>query len=109
MSASAHHVSNGDIVLDIESAARWHQEAIAAGRLPLWVVSSGLPDYPGIFVARAWSAAGHGGGSVIEAEYYNMVLLASTIEAIRALLPAGMVKILRSRDDPMHLVERWIS
>lgn len=102
-------VNDGDIILDIESAARWHQDSIAAGRIPLWVVSFGLQEYPGVFVARAWSAAAHGSGAVVEAEYYNAVLLAPTIEAVRALLPSGLIKISRSRDDPMYLVERWIS
>lgn len=100
-----------DIFFDIESAAQWHHEMIAKGMLPFWVIHYNMPTYQGRFIARAWAAAGHGNGAVVEAQHYNAVLIAPTLVAIRALLPnpRGLTRHPRERDDPFHMVERWMS
>lgn len=102
---------NEDIVLDIESAARWHQDQIADGMLPFWVVSYNTPEFPSRYIARAWSAAAHGSGATVEAQHFNAVLVAPSLDAVRALLPnpRGLTRHPRERDDPFFIVERWMS
>jgi hypothetical protein len=51
----------------------------------------------------------HGNGSVVQPVAYAAILVAPTLDAIRSLLPEGLVHIERAKNDPWDLVERWMS
>lgn len=82
---------------------------MADGFLPFWVVFYNSTRYPHVFHARAWTVPAHGNGGMINPTAYAAILVAPTIEAIRALLPDGVIWMERVRDDPWDLVERWMS
>lgn len=98
-----------DHVFNIETALDWHLGLIANGLLPFWVVHYNSPRYPHIYHARAWSVPAHGNGSVVQPQPYLGIIVAPTLETIRALLPPGMTNVPRARDDDWHIVERWLS
>lgn len=98
-----------DLIFNIESAAAWHADMHRDGLIPFWVVQGMLPDYPRVFVARAWAANAHGSGSTVDARTYNAVLLGPTVATLRALLPPGMLRVERAMDDDWTIVERWVS
>jgi hypothetical protein len=56
------------------------------------------PDYPGKIVARLATSA---------PTIY--IMLADTLDELRAMLPAGLVRSARERADPPEVVEIWFS
>ena len=99
-----------DMLFDIETAAAWHAASLAAGRLPFWIITYNTIQYPGIYVARPWTAAAHGnGGANIQAICYSAILVGPTLAAIRGLLPLGMLMVEREEDDHPDIVEKWFS
>jgi hypothetical protein len=98
-----------DHVFNIVTAAEWHAQISADGQLPFWVIYYNTVRYPHIYHARAWSVPAHGNGSVVQPVAYAAILVAPTLDAIRSLLPEGLVHIERAKNDPWDLVERWMS
>ena len=68
-----------------------------------------LPDYPGIVVARLWTAPSHGSGQAVEPTAYTAVLIAPSVEQLRGLLPPGLLRVPRSQQDDWRVIERWMS
>ena len=66
--------------------------------LTIWTVYRYPADYPEQFVARAW----------VNGEATDEVLVAPSIEALRALLPPGLTRLPRSDCDPWVVVESWL-
>lgn len=66
--------------------------------LDVWIVYDSPSDYPGQFVARRFQV-NHPTGDL---------LTAPTLEALRALLPKGLVRLERTQHDQPHIVEVWV-
>lgn len=98
-----------DHVFNLVTAADCHAQMLADGKLPFWVVCYNTRRYPHIYHARIWSVPAHGNGTVVQPVAYAAILVAPTLDAIRALLPEGLVHMERAKDDPWDLVERWMS
>jgi hypothetical protein len=70
--------------------------------LPMWVVySQNTLDYPGIFVARMHL-------TLPEAKPTEFVMTHPSLNALRSILPPGMVKLDRSPEDDATIIEVWI-
>ena len=78
-----------------------HDGAVARGTWLAWVVSNADLEHPGRFVARAHTCDHHGG------VYLPGALIADTLVALRAQLPAGMTCHVWCSVDPPHVVEVW--
>jgi len=79
-----------------------HRAAERAGRLPMWVVyGPGTREYPGSFVARLWAA-------LPEPTPTGTVLLGPSLEAVRAQVPPGCVRLGRQPGDAHEIVETWL-
>lgn len=79
------------------SAFRWEQIR-AAAKVPLICVYEDPADYPGKYVARLWDLQ----------QPTGFVVVADSLEEIRAAIPDGMVPFARfDKDDPV-IVETWI-
>ena len=75
------------------------QQATARARTECaWIISEGLPDYPGEFVARFATA--------FPTDY---VMTADTLAELQAMLPAGLSRSDRRPSDPPDVVEIWFS
>lgn len=66
--------------------------------LPIWTVYQSPVDYPGKFVARLF----------IWDKPTAKVLIAPSLEALRALLPNGLSCLARSPADAPGIVETWL-
>jgi len=66
--------------------------------LPMWTVYMNPKDYPGKFVARCWD---------LDKPTTN-VIVADTLEEVRALLPPGLICMPRDVADDGVIVETWI-
>lgn len=81
----------------ILSAFRWEQIK-AAAKVPLICVYDNPADYPGKYVARLWDLQ----------QPTGFVVVADSLEEVRAAIPDGMVQLARlGKDDPV-IVETWI-
>jgi hypothetical protein len=67
-----------------------------------WTVYDHPRDYPDCFVARRWIAKG---GDVIPT---TDMLVATTLDEVRALLPPGLIRFARMPEDDAKIVEVWI-
>lgn len=101
--------AGNDLLFDIEDAAGWHGEMHAAGMIPYWVISDMQVAYPGMLIARAWTAVAIGNGVELTPTPYNAVVVAPDLLTLRGLLPGGLLLVDRSDDDPLDVVERWMS
>lgn len=70
-------------------------------RLPMWTIYRNPVDYPDKYVARMFVTLPKGTPT-------NLVIVADSLDAVRAELPAGLVCIKRDEDDPLQIVETWI-
>jgi hypothetical protein len=68
--------------------------------LTIWTVYEHPSDFPDHFVARPFYV---GPGL----DRGNQVLLAETLDELRALLPAGLICMARSENDDPVIVEVW--
>jgi hypothetical protein len=66
--------------------------------LDIWIIYDNPSDYPGQFVARRFQMN----------RPTADVLTAGSLEAVRALLPAGLVRLERTQHDQPHIVEVWV-
>lgn len=64
----------------------------------IWTVYASPLDYPGQFVARRW----------IFHEPTGDLLVADTLEELRAMLPAGLERFERFDGDDPVIVECWL-
>lgn len=70
--------------------------------LAMFTVYESPRDYPGLFVARRWEIAPG------IARPTAWVRTADTLDAVRALLPAGLCRIDRTPDDDPAIAEVWV-
>jgi hypothetical protein len=66
--------------------------------IDVWIVYDSPSDFPGRYVARRFKMN----------EPTSDVLTAATLEDLRALLPAGLIRLERTEHDQPHLVEVWV-
>jgi len=66
--------------------------------LSLWTVYDSPSDYPGRFVARRFELN----------RPTRLVLVASSLEGVRRLLPPGLYCLPRLPGDEPHIVEVWL-
>ena len=90
----AHHWCNG-----ASCACSCHQRP---GNLSLWTVYDRPADYPTSAVARHWIVDAAG------LAYTDGIIVAPSVDAVRALLPDDMVVIPRDEKDDPVIVETWI-
>lgn len=83
-----------------QEACRIQKEAQDSGDLLLWTVCKDTSDFPGSYTARPHST--------ISQRPLELVLVASTLKAIREMLPPGLACLQRDiKDDPV-IVESWV-
>jgi hypothetical protein len=70
--------------------------------LEMWVVTHNTKDFPGLYVVRVHEV---GPGHTNPTDRHQT---APTLEAIRALVPEGKVKIERHPNDDPVIVETWL-
>lgn len=64
----------------------------------LWVVSFNAKDYPAKYAARRW----------VRGAATDTVVSAASLNAVRALLPAGVVHVEASQQDNPAIIESWL-
>jgi len=69
--------------------------------LQMWVITENPADYPGRFVARLALITS---GEVIHTATHHT---ANSLQAIRALIPQGLVRFDRQDGDDPVIVETW--
>lgn len=67
-------------------------------RAPIICVYNSPEDYPGKFVARLWDLD----------KPTRYIAVAETLEAIREIIPDGMIRFSRDERDSHCIVESWI-
>jgi len=87
-----------DQIVTPETARELHGEALRTRGMAVWIVMQDQPAYPGKLMARL---------ATMETTPY--VLLADTLDEMRAALPPGMYRSDRTPADPAGLVELWSS
>jgi precorrin-4 methylase len=85
-----------DQVVTPEMARTMHAKAVQAGALVGWVVSAGEDEHQGKLVARMVT----GSPSVY-------VLVADTLDKLRAMLPPDLERSERQPADPPGVIELW--
>ena len=87
-----------DQIVTPEIARQLHDEALRRRGMAIWIVMDDWVAYPGKLMARL---------ATIDPIPY--VLLADTLDEMRAALPPGMHSSDRTPADPVGLVELWLS
>lgn len=87
-----------DQIVTAETARELHGEALRTRGMAVWIVMQNQAGYPGKLMARL---------ATMETTPY--VLLADTLDEMRAALPPGMYRSDRTPADPAGLVELWSS
>lgn len=75
---------------------------MAETELPMWVITQNPTDFPGQFVARKW---------LIDSDVRAVTdehRVADTLDGVRELLPAHMIRLERDPNDDAVIVECWI-
>ncbi len=67
-------------------------------KAPIICVYNGPTDYPGQFVARLWDLD----------KPTRYIVVADTLEAVRAAIPEDMIRFHRDQSDDPCIVESWI-
>ena len=70
--------------------------------LPHWVITENPSDFPGQFVARKWLIGSGTTAATTE------IFTGKTLDEVRDLLPAHLVKLPRDPNDDPVIVESWI-
>jgi len=89
---------DGDDIMIPAQALDLQRMMTQLGGLVLWVVYENPKDYPGQFVARPGVTGGMG----------RAVLLADSLDELRALLPPGLHRLERDPNDDPVVVEVWV-
>jgi hypothetical protein len=87
-----------DQIVTPEIARQLHEEALRTRGMAVWIVMDDWVAYPGKLMARL---------ATMQTTRY--VLLADTLDGMRAALPPGMYRSDRTPADPAGLVELWSS
>jgi hypothetical protein len=87
-----------DQIVTPEIARQMHEEAMRTRGMAVWIVMDDWVAYPGKLMARL---------ATMQTTRY--VLLADTLDGMRAALPPGMYRSDRTPADPAGLVELWSS
>jgi hypothetical protein len=87
-----------DQIITAETARQLHEEALRARGMAVWIVMDDWVAYPGKLMAR-----------LVTADPTPYVMLADTLDEMRAALPPGMYRSDRTPADPVGLVEIWSS
>jgi hypothetical protein len=87
-----------DQIVTAEIARQLHDEAMRTRGMAVWIVMDDWVAYPGKLMARL---------ATMETTPY--VMLADTLDEMRAALPPGMHRSDRTPADPVGLVELWSS
>jgi hypothetical protein len=87
-----------DQVVTAEIARQLHEQAMRTRGMAVWIVMEDQATYPGKLMARL---------ATVETTPY--VLLADTLDEMRAALPPGLHHSDRTPADPDGLVELWSS
>lgn len=82
-------------------AQAMQDEAAAHGRWLTWLLTGADLEHPGRTTARAYVADHHGGSMLPGA------LVADTLDALRAMLPAGLTRRDRTSALPPDVIESW--
>lgn len=90
------------MILTPETATELHQQAYQQDRLPIWAVTWNPTDYPNKAVARP-HFVGHGTESAVTA-----VLVAESLDALRAMIPKDLNRLERAPTDDPVIVEVWL-
>jgi hypothetical protein len=72
--------------------------------LPIWTITSGTTDYPDHFVARLFLV----GPGAVDLGGTNQVLMAGTLDDLRAQLPPHLTCQPRDDGDDPVIVENWL-
>lgn len=73
--------------------------------LLVWEVCANPTDFPGKFTARPASMFHSTRESIT---FLDFVLVADTLDAVRKMLPPGLVAMQRHPTDPPQFVENWV-
>ena len=92
----------GDVILTQAEAEHIHHDGYARGFTVMWTVSWNTLDYPRRAAVRPFYI-GAGGVHGLKA-----VLLADSLDAVRAQLPRDLTQMDRWADDDPRIVETWI-
>jgi hypothetical protein len=87
-----------DQIVTPEIARQLREEALRTRGMAVWIVMDDWVAYPGKLMARL---------ATMQTTRY--VLLADTLDGMRAALPPGMYRSDRTPADPAGLVELWSS
>ncbi len=87
-----------DYIMTALQAAGMQSMMTGVGQLILWVVYKNPKDYPDKFVARPGVTGGMAGS----------ILLADSLDALRAMLPPGLHRMERHPQDDPVVVEVWL-
>lgn len=68
----------------------------------MWIVYDHPADYPEGFLARRWLAG------AMAAEPTQTAVVGATLEAVRAQLPIGLIRLARDPEDDPVIVETWM-
>lgn len=100
-------MSIGEVIRDpedfIERAIAAVHNATEAGHLIIWTVYDHPKDIPDSFVVR-----GHEIGRSGQDGVHFTCFAAPTLDKVRAVLPPGLVPMLRSPEDDASIVETWL-
>ena len=92
----------GDTILTQDQAEAVHHDGYARGFMVMWTVTWNTRDYPRKAAVRP-QYIGKGGVHMLQA-----VLLADSLDEVRAQLPHGLMKLERSPYDDARIVEIWV-
>lgn len=70
--------------------------------LSIWTITENPADFPGQFVARRFIIAKR--AYAVTTDYH----VADTLDAVRGMLPAHLVRLPRDPSDQALIVESWI-
>jgi hypothetical protein len=87
-----------DQIVTPEIARQLHEEALRRRGIVVWIVMDDWVAYPGKLMARLGTT-----------ETTPYVMLADTLDEMRAALPSGMHRSDRTPADPVGLLELWSS
>jgi hypothetical protein len=87
-----------DQIVTAETARQLHEEAMRTRGIAVWTVMEDQANYPGKLIAR-----------LATTDPTPCVLLADTLDEMRAALPPGLYHSDRTPADPDGLVELWSS
>lgn len=90
------------MILTQAEAENVHHDGYARGFLVMWTVTWNTSDYP-LQAAVRPHFIGHG-----VQHFLRGVLLADSLDAVRAQLPRGLTKMDRWDDDFPRIVEVWV-